>query len=124
MPRIVKQDDEFELLEDCPKSIGRVRSFFGNFGILVRAYTYIISLGGDGLEESSRMALLNANYIRKKLEKSYQIAYDEPCMHECIFTDRLTAQIRSQYSRYSQASSWITVSIRRRFIFRWLFPAR
>jgi glycine dehydrogenase subunit 2 len=66
-----------------------VRSFFGNFGILVRAYTYIISLGGEGLEESSRMALLNANYIRKNLEKAYQIAYGEPCMHECIFTDRL-----------------------------------
>jgi glycine cleavage system P protein (glycine dehydrogenase) subunit 2 len=89
VPRIVKQNDKFELLEDCPKSIGRVRSFFGNFGILVRAYTYIISLGGEGLEESSRMALLNANYIRKKLEKGYQIAYGEPCMHECIFTDRL-----------------------------------
>jgi glycine dehydrogenase subunit 2 len=89
VPRIVKQDDRFKLLEDCPKSIGRVRSFFGNFGILVRAYTYIISLGGEGLEESSRMALLNANYIRKNLEKGYQIAYSEPCMHECIFTDRL-----------------------------------
>ncbi|HSE89404.1 MAG TPA: aminomethyl-transferring glycine dehydrogenase subunit GcvPB [Candidatus Binatia bacterium] len=89
VPRIVKQNHRFELLEDCPKSIGRVRSFFGNFGILVRAYTYIISLGGEGLEESSRMALLNANYIRKKLEKDYQIAYSEPCMHECIFTDRL-----------------------------------
>jgi glycine dehydrogenase subunit 2 len=49
----------------------------------------MISLGGDGLEEASRMALLNANYIRKKLEKSYQIAYDEPCMHECIFTDKM-----------------------------------
>ncbi len=88
-PRIVKQGDTFALLEDCPKSVGRVRSFFGNFGVLVRAYTYMISLGGDGLEEASRMALLNANYIRKKLDKSYQIAYDEPCMHECIFTDRL-----------------------------------
>jgi glycine dehydrogenase subunit 2 len=88
-PRIVKSGDKFQLQDDCPKSIGRVRSFFGNFGILVRAYTYILSLGGVGLEEASRMALLNANYIRKKLEKSYQIAYDEPCMHECIFTDRL-----------------------------------
>jgi glycine dehydrogenase subunit 2 len=88
-PRIVKSGDKFQLQDDCPKSIGRVRSFFGNFGILVRAYTYILSLGGVGLEEASRMALLNANYIRKKLEKSYQIAYDEPCMHECIFTDRV-----------------------------------
>ena len=89
VPRIVKHGDKFELQDDCPKSIGRVRSFFGNFGVLVRAYVYILSLGGDGLEEASRMALLNANYIRKKLEKSYQIAYDEPCMHECIFTDRV-----------------------------------
>jgi len=89
VPRIVKEAGTFRLLEQCPKSIGRVRSFFGNFGILVRAYTYIISLGGDGLEESSRMALLNANYIRKRLEKSYQLAYREPCMHECVFTDRL-----------------------------------
>jgi glycine dehydrogenase subunit 2 len=89
VPRIVKRNDAFELLDECPKSIGRVRSFLGNFGILVRAYTYIVSLGGNGLEEVSRMALLNANYIRKKLEGNYQIAYNEPCMHECIFTDRL-----------------------------------
>ncbi|HEX9146147.1 MAG TPA: aminomethyl-transferring glycine dehydrogenase subunit GcvPB, partial [Candidatus Binatia bacterium] len=89
VPRLVKQGDRFDWLENSPKTIGRVRSFFGNFGVLVRAYTYILSLGGDGLEEASRMALLNANYIRKKLEKHYQIAYNEPCMHECIFTDRL-----------------------------------
>jgi glycine dehydrogenase subunit 2 len=89
VPRIVKKDGGFELLDECPKSIGRVRSFLGNFGVLVRAYTYIVSLGGDGLEEASRMALLNANYLRKKLEKSYQLAYGEPCMHECIFTDRM-----------------------------------
>jgi glycine dehydrogenase subunit 2 len=89
VPRIAKNAGTFYLQERCPKTIGRVRSFFGNFGILVRAYTYIISIGGNGLEESSRMALLNANYIRKRLEKSYQLAYNEPCMHECIFTDRL-----------------------------------
>jgi glycine dehydrogenase subunit 2 len=89
VPRIVKNGERFELLEDSAKSVGRVRSYFGNFGVLVRAYTYILSLGGDGLENASRMALLNANYIRKKLAKSYQIAYDEPCMHECIFTDRI-----------------------------------
>ena len=89
VPRIVNNGERFGLDEACAKSIGRVRSFFGNFGVLVRAYTYILSLGGDGLEEASRMALLNANYIRKKLEKSYQIAYNEPCMHECIFTDRI-----------------------------------
>ena len=89
IPRIEKRGDAFVLREDLPKSVGRVRSFFGNFGVLLRAYTYIVSLGGDGLEEASRMALLNANYIRTKLEKSYQIAFNEPCMHECIFTDRV-----------------------------------
>jgi len=89
VPRIINQATGFEIIEDAPKSVGRVRSYFGNFGVLVRAYTYILSLGGDGLAEVSRMALLNANYIRKQLEASYQIAYDEPCMHECIFTDRI-----------------------------------
>jgi len=89
VPRIVEDGGKFRLDADCPKSIGRVRSFFGNFGVLVRAYTYILSLGGDGLEEASQMALLNANYIRKRLEKNYQIAFNEPCMHECIFTDRI-----------------------------------
>jgi glycine cleavage system P protein (glycine dehydrogenase) subunit 2 len=89
VPRVIKRGDRFELQQDCPKSVGRVRSFFGNFGILVRAYSYITALGGDGLEDASRMALLNANYIRKKLARNYQLAYNEPCMHECIFTDRL-----------------------------------
>jgi glycine cleavage system P protein (glycine dehydrogenase) subunit 2 len=89
LPRIAKHGERFELEENGPKSVGRVRSFFGNFGILVRAYAYILSLGCDGLEDASRMALLNANYIRKKLEKSYHLAYNEPCMHECIFTDRV-----------------------------------
>ena len=89
VPRILKKDGSFVLSEDFAKSVGRVRSFFGNFGILVRAYAYIISLGSDGLEEASRMALLNANYLRKKLEGAYQLAYPEPCMHECVFTDRL-----------------------------------
>ncbi|HEX5020389.1 MAG TPA: aminomethyl-transferring glycine dehydrogenase subunit GcvPB [Candidatus Binatia bacterium] len=89
VPRIVAAGNRFELQEDSPKSIGRVRSFFGNFGVIARAYAYILALGGDGLEDVSRMALLNANYIRKKLEKAYHLAYNEPCMHECVFTDRL-----------------------------------
>ncbi|MCZ6626566.1 MAG: aminomethyl-transferring glycine dehydrogenase subunit GcvPB [Deltaproteobacteria bacterium] len=88
IPRVIKGDGSFELREDFPKSVGRVRSFFGNFGILVRAYAYIISLGSDGLEEMSRMALLNANYLRKRLEKAFHLPYSEPCMHECVFTDR------------------------------------
>ncbi|MGH7828785.1 MAG: aminomethyl-transferring glycine dehydrogenase subunit GcvPB, partial [Candidatus Binatia bacterium] len=59
------------------------------FGILVRAYTYILSLGSDGLEDVSRMAILNANYIRKRLEGHFHLPYSERCMHECVFSDRL-----------------------------------
>ncbi|HWP60644.1 MAG TPA: aminomethyl-transferring glycine dehydrogenase subunit GcvPB [Candidatus Acidoferrales bacterium] len=89
VPRVVKTETGFSLDEDLPLSVGRVRSFFGNFGILVRAYAYIISLGADGLEDVSRTALLNANYLRKRLEGHFHLAYSEPCMHECVFTDRL-----------------------------------
>ncbi|HEY2990547.1 MAG TPA: aminomethyl-transferring glycine dehydrogenase subunit GcvPB [Candidatus Binatia bacterium] len=88
VPRIHKNDGSYELRTNFSKTVGRVRSFFGNFGILVRAYTYIISLGSDGLEEASRMALLNANYVRKRLENTYSLASTEPSMHECVFTDR------------------------------------
>jgi glycine dehydrogenase subunit 2 len=88
VPRIVKKGGDFALDANQPKTIGRVRSFFGNFGILVRAYTYIISLGSDGLEDASRMALLNANYLKKKLESAFHLPSTEPCMHECVFTDR------------------------------------
>jgi glycine dehydrogenase subunit 2 len=89
VPRIEKEGEGLWLDENCPKSVGRVRSFFGNFGVLVRAYAYIISLGSDGLEEVSRMAVLNANYLRKKLQGHYHLPYSEPCMHECVFSDRL-----------------------------------
>lgn len=89
VPRIIQGAEGYELSEDFPKSVGRVRSFFGNFGILVRAYSYILSLGSDGLEEASRMAVLNANYVRSRLKEHYHVPYSEPCMHECVFTDRL-----------------------------------
>src|SRR4029450_7866126 len=75
------------LREDAPQSIGRIRAFYGNFGMLVRAYAYMISLGGDGMERATRMAILNANYLRKRLEGMLELAYDSPCLHECVFSD-------------------------------------
>ena len=72
----------------APASIGRVRSFAGNFGVLVRAYAYILSMGGDGLRRATRMAILNANYLRARLEPTYHLAEREPCLHECVFSDR------------------------------------
>ncbi|MHA1731218.1 MAG: aminomethyl-transferring glycine dehydrogenase subunit GcvPB [Promethearchaeota archaeon] len=69
-------------------SIGRVRSFWGNFGVLVRAYAYIRALGGDGLRRAGEAAVLNANYLRAKLEGAYDLPYDRTCQHEFVLSDR------------------------------------
>ena len=82
----------FRLDYDRPKSIGKIRSFYGNFGVLVRAYAYILSMGAEGLKNASLLALLNANYIRALLKDTYHLPYDFPCMHECVFNDRLQAK--------------------------------
>jgi glycine dehydrogenase subunit 2 len=72
---------------DTPQSIGHVKAFYGNFGVIVRALAYILAHGGAGLKNATLDALLNANYIRKILEPYYQIAYPAPSMHECVFSD-------------------------------------
>jgi glycine dehydrogenase subunit 2 len=72
---------------DRPQSIGHVKAFYGNFGVIVRALAYILAHGGAGLKNATLDALLNANYIRKILEPYYQIAYPAPSMHECVFSD-------------------------------------
>jgi glycine dehydrogenase subunit 2 len=71
-----------------PRSIGRVRSFHGNFGMLVRAYAFIRALGGDGLMQATAMAVLSANYVRARLTGTYHLAYPGVCMHECVLTDK------------------------------------
>lgn len=88
VPVIVKEGECFRFDYARPKSIGQVRSFYGNFGVLVRAYAYILSLGSEGLRRASLVALLNANYIRARLKDHYYLPYDLPCMHECVFSDR------------------------------------
>jgi len=72
-----------------PQSIGRVRMFYGNFGMHVRALAYIMANGPDGLRQTTEDAVLNANYIRKGLEESYDLPYKTPTMHEVVFSDRL-----------------------------------
>jgi glycine dehydrogenase subunit 2 len=95
MPRVVRRgglndrDGEWEFAYDRPDSIGRLRSFHGNFGMLVRAYTYILALGGDGLAQASRHAIMNAAYVRKRLEEHFPSATAEPAMHECVLTHNL-----------------------------------
>ncbi len=92
VPTISRKGEHVQFDYDRPKTIGKVRSFFGNFGVLVRAYAYILSLGADGLRRASLVALLNANYIRAKLKDHYHLPYDFPCMHECVFSDRLQSK--------------------------------
>ncbi len=87
-PLVTKKADRFEWDDDRPQSIGRVKGFFGNFGMLVRAYTYIREMGAEGLKQVAERAVLNANYVRKKLEKDYYLPYPKVCMHECVFSDK------------------------------------
>jgi glycine dehydrogenase subunit 2 len=94
IPRVIEINEKFVLSEDFPQSIGRLLGFCGHFGVLVRAYSYILSLGPDGLKKASQLAVLNANYIKAKLADVYQLAYDRPCMHECVFSDALQQECK------------------------------
>jgi glycine dehydrogenase subunit 2 len=87
-PRLVRRDGRLAWEEDEARGVGRVRSFHGSFGILLRALAYVLRLGGPGLEEVTRMAVLNANYVRARLTGAYALRYDGPSLHECVFSDR------------------------------------
>lgn len=86
--QVVKEGDTYRLDVNRPQSIGKVRSFNGNFGMTIRAWTYIRSLGPDGLKAIAQKAVLNANYIRVKLQDIYHLPYPQLCMHEAVFTDK------------------------------------
>jgi glycine dehydrogenase subunit 2 len=76
---------------DRPHSVGRVRAFYGNTGMFIRALAYILANGPDGLRQTTEDAVLNANYIRKKLEDLYELPYKTPSMHEVVFSDKRQA---------------------------------
>lgn len=86
-PVVVKKDDSFALDTDRPQSIGRVKGFYGHFGILVRAFAYIRSMGGEGLRRATELAVLNANYVRARLEGSYHLPHQQRSLHEVIFSE-------------------------------------
>jgi glycine dehydrogenase subunit 2 len=86
VPRIVPDGEGYALSDDFPRSVGKLHAFYGNFGILVRAYCYILSLGPD-LNQVSPCAVLNANYLKEGLKDDYHLPFDRPCMHECVLTD-------------------------------------
>ena len=85
VPMIKKEEEKFVFDYDRSESIGKVRSFYGNFGVLVRAYTYILTMGREGLKAASENAVLNANYIKEALKDYYNVAIDDICKHEVIF---------------------------------------
>lgn len=87
-PVVLRQGSSFVVDYDRPLSVGRVRSFFGNFGMMVRAYTYIRELGPEGLRAVSDMAVLNAVYLATRLRAHFPLAYLTPSLHEAVFTDK------------------------------------
>ncbi|MBO8159831.1 aminomethyl-transferring glycine dehydrogenase subunit GcvPB [Thermosyntropha sp.] len=84
VPVVEKKGDKYVLDYDRPESIGKVKNFYGNFGVVVKAYTYIKSLGRDGLKDVAYNAVLNANYLRHHLSQYYNVPYNRLCKHEFI----------------------------------------
>lgn len=91
VPVVGKDGDTFKLLgeDDKPETLGRMRGFHGQFGMHVRALSYMLSHGADGLQQVAEGAVLNANYILSQLKDDYFVPYAGPCMHECLITDKL-----------------------------------
>jgi glycine dehydrogenase subunit 2 len=83
---IKRNDGTYSLEYDRPKSIGYIAPFYGNFGIVLRAYAYILMLGKEGLCRVAENAVLNANYVKEKLKSHYKLAFDRLCKHECVFS--------------------------------------
>lgn len=88
VPRIILDGGKYKSVEDIPQSIGRIRSFYGNFGVMIKAFAYIRSMGPDGLKRASELAVLNANYIKQRLRKTYNLPFDGANMHEVVFDDK------------------------------------
>lgn len=83
-PVIEKKEDKFILDYNRPESIGKIKGFYGNFNVMVKAYTYILSMGAEGLKEASETAVLNANYMMNKLKDHYYLPIDQICKHEFV----------------------------------------
>ncbi|MBN1164521.1 MAG: aminomethyl-transferring glycine dehydrogenase subunit GcvPB [Candidatus Krumholzibacteriota bacterium] len=88
VPRVVKEKERFSLRQRADKSIGRVHPWYGNFNVFVKAYAYIRTLGAAGLREVAENAILNANYLMKKISQWYYLKYPGPCMHEFVVSGK------------------------------------
>jgi len=88
VPRVVEENGKYVLSENFSDSIGKLHAFYGNIGVMIKAYSYILSMGPENLKKASQLAVLNANYIKARLKGVFHLAYDRPCMHECVFSDK------------------------------------
>jgi len=88
VPRVIKKGNIYFRDNNFKKSIGKVKAFMGNFGVMIKAYTYIRALGPKGLKRAGQHSVLNANYLMKKLKPYFDLAFDKTCMHECVFSDK------------------------------------
>jgi glycine dehydrogenase subunit 2 len=88
VPLVDRDGDTYTFNYDFPESIGKVHSFFGNFGVVVKAYTYMRMMGAEGLKQASTDAVLNANYLMNLLKKTYHLPYDRLCKHEFVLSAR------------------------------------
>ena len=88
VPRVKRNGDSYELDWDQPQSIGSMHSFYGNFGVFLKAYAYILTLGDEGLRQVGENAVLNANYLQERLKKTYRLPYDRLCKHEFVLTGK------------------------------------
>ena len=88
VPRVVEENGKYVLSENFSDSIGKLHAFYGNIGVMIKAYSYILSMGPENLKKASQLAVLNANYIKERLKGVFHLAYDRPCMHECVFSDK------------------------------------
>jgi len=87
-PLLTKKEDKYIFDYDRPKSIGRIKPYYGNFAINLRAYTYIRTMGAEGLKKVSEYAVLNANYMMRRLEKEYDLPYTQHCKHEFVLSGK------------------------------------
>jgi glycine dehydrogenase subunit 2 len=85
---VVEGNGRYLLVENHPESVGKVSAFHGSVGVMLKAYSYIRSMGPKNLKRASQLAVLNANYIKERLKGILHLPYDRPCMHECVFTDK------------------------------------
>ncbi|MFX1328178.1 MAG: aminomethyl-transferring glycine dehydrogenase subunit GcvPB [Promethearchaeota archaeon] len=87
-PCLISTEQGIICKNDNEKSIGRIKSFWGNFGVIIRAYSYVLALGAEGLKKVGQISVLNANYLRVQLQKNYDLPYKRICQHEFVLSDR------------------------------------